>query len=56
MIIVQYFEGLFFVVILVANASIGLTQDFRAKKKLQQLQIVAAQKVTVIRDGEEQKF
>lgn len=55
MIIVQYFEGLFFVVILVANASIGLTQDFRAKKKLQQLQIVAAQKVTVIRDGEEQK-
>ena len=52
MIVVKYFGGLFFVVILVANSGIGLFQDFRAQKQLKKLQIVAASRSTVIRDGD----
>ena len=52
MIVVKNFGGLFFVVILVANSGIGLFQDFRAQKQLKKLQIVAASRSTVIREGE----
>ncbi|MCQ2748431.1 MAG: hypothetical protein MJ223_04480, partial [Mycoplasmoidaceae bacterium] len=40
-----------FLVILLANISIGLYQDIRARKLLDKLKVVSAPKVTVLRDG-----
>lgn len=51
MIWVQDYGGLFFLVILAANTLIGLVQDFRAKKTLQELSILTRSMVKVVRDG-----
>ena len=51
MIWVKNYGGLFFLVILAANTLIGLVQDFRAKKTLQELSILTRSMVKVVRDG-----
>lgn len=51
LIIVKEYGSLFFVGILIFNITIGMIQDFRARKTLQQLQILNAPSVTIIRQG-----
>ena len=52
MIAVQYYSGLFFLIILALNTGIGLIQDIRAKKMVEKLSLISSPKVDVIRDGE----
>lgn len=51
LIIVEDYGSLFFVGILIFNITIGMIQDFRARKTLQELQILNAPSVTIIRQG-----
>lgn len=51
LIIVKEYKSLFFVGILILNITIGMIQDFRARKTLQELQILNAPSVTIIRQG-----
>lgn len=53
MIIVGYFGGLFFLVILFSNMFIGLYQDIRAKRMVEKLQLVTSPKAKVIREGKQ---
>ncbi len=50
------YESLFFLGILIANISIGLVQDFRARATLKKLLILNEHRVLVIRGGKEYKI
>ncbi|MBQ3435527.1 MAG: HAD-IC family P-type ATPase [Bacilli bacterium] len=50
------FKNLAFIIIIVVNTLISIFQETRSKKTLDKLQVLAEQKVTVIRDGVEKKI
>lgn len=56
MIAVRYFSGLFFLVILFLNTTIGLVQDIRAKRMVEKLSLISSPKVDVIRSSEIQNI
>ncbi len=47
------YESLFFLLILLANITIGIVQDFRARSTLKKLLILNEQRVLVVRGGKE---
>ena len=47
------YRNMLFMVIVVANAAIGIYQEVRSKRALDKLALIAARPVTVIRDGHE---
>lgn len=51
MLVVEKYDGLFFVVILFANSLIGIIQDVRAKKTLEKLSVLSKNTVRVVREG-----
>ena len=55
-ILVGSFKNLAFIIIIVINTLISIFQETRSKKTLDKLQVLAEQKVTVIRDGVEKKI
>ena len=55
-ILVGSFKNLAFIIIIVVNTLISIFQETRSKKTLDKLQVLAEQKVTVIRDGVEKKI
>jgi cation-transporting ATPase E len=55
-IIVGPFQDALFGVVLVANAAIGITQELRAKRTLDQLAVLSAPQATVVRDGQDRRM
>ena len=51
LILVGAYTNLFFMVIVIANAFIGIIQELRSKKSVDKLTILAEAKVNVLRDG-----
>lgn len=49
------FKNMFFIVIVAINTVIGIVQELRSKKILDQLAILTASKATVIRDGKKKE-
>ena len=47
------YRNMLFMLIVVANAAIGIYQEVRSKRALDKLALIAARPVTVIRDGKE---
>ena len=52
LLVVGSFKNMMFIVIAVANTVIGIFQEIRSKRAVDQLTLVAAQKVKTIRDGQ----
>ena len=52
----KWYNGLFFVMILLSNIIIGLVQDIKAKRLMVKMSILNRGKVSVIRDGEEKEI
>lgn len=47
------YENVFFIVVFLANLFIGLTQEIRAKRKVDKISVLNTSSVTVIRDGQQ---
>ena len=56
MFILGSFKNLFFAVIILANTTIGIIQEIRAKKTIEKLSLVTAPVAVVIRNGKEEKI
>ena len=56
LIFVQSYRDLTFLPVIIANTLIGIVQEFRAKKVLEKVTVVNAQKAVVIRDGKEREI
>ena len=53
---VKAYTNTFFFLIIVINVLIGIIQEIHAKNMIKTLEILAASKTTVIRDGKEEKI
>lgn len=53
MIIFGLYKNLYFMVVLIPNIAIGLTQDIKSRKLMGKLKVMTSPKVGVIRDGKE---
>lgn len=53
LIAVGSYENVFFIVVFLANLFIGLTQEVRAKKKVDSISVLNTSKVSVVRDGQQ---
>lgn len=51
LLMVQAYSNMFFLVIVVSNALIGIIQELRSKRSVDKLTILAEEKVLVLRDG-----
>ncbi|NCA97004.1 MAG: HAD family hydrolase [Bacteroidia bacterium] len=51
MFIAEQYSGLFFLMVLFANITIGLFQDIRARKMVDKLKLITNPKATVVRNG-----
>lgn len=51
MFIAEQYSGLFFILVLFANITIGLFQDIRARKMVDRLKLITNPKAVVVRDG-----
>ncbi len=49
------FQNVLFIVVFIANLCIGLVQEIRSKRKVDKINVLNTVKVTVLRDGVEQK-
>lgn len=50
------FSNMFFILIIIMNVTIGIIIEIRARNMVENLSIIAKEKVTVVRDGELQKI
>ena len=53
MIYFHLFSGMFFVVVLIANTTVGLCEDIKARKLLSKLRLITQPKAFVIRNGQQ---
>ena len=53
MIYFRLFSGMFFVVVLIANTTVGLCEDIKARKLLSKLRLITQPKAIVIRNGQQ---
>ena len=53
MIYFRLFTGMFFVIVLIANTTVGLCEDIKARKLLSKLRLITQPKAIVIRDGQQ---
>lgn len=51
MFIAEQYSGLFFLLVLFANITIGLVQDIRARKMVDKLRLITNPRATVVRNG-----
>lgn len=56
MCIASYWQGMFFVVVMLLNTSIGLAEDIHARNLANKLQLVVEPKARVLRDGKESEI
>ncbi len=50
------YRNMIFIVVVIVNIGIGILQEMRAKKKMEELSLISAPLVHVFRDGQEQKI
>ncbi|NLN80744.1 MAG: HAD-IC family P-type ATPase, partial [Erysipelotrichia bacterium] len=56
MIAAKQYSGLFFLIVLFANISIGLIQDVRARRLVDKLRLITNPQANVLRDGKQKKI
>ena len=53
MLIFKLYSGMFFVIVLIANTTIGLVEDIKARRLLSKLRLITQPKAFVIRNGKQ---
>lgn len=54
--LVGAYSNMFFIVIILINIIIGITQEMKAKKRIEELSLLSMPEVIVLRDGKEKKI